>query len=159
MYIKNRNDCFLGIAILIFSAFFYHETYNIKAVFSYSLGPTIFPRIILFLIGLLSIFLVFQSIEVKKNGECSNASIPKAVFFDLSRSNLLRIATFSLLLLYLLLLPILGYVVATIPFLFICMTLLGPKNAKSIAMYALISVSTCLFLQFLFGKVLKFFLP
>ena len=65
----------------------------------------------------------------------------------------------ALLLAYLLVLPWAGYLAATIPFLFCSMLFLGPRAPKNIVTYAVLSTGMSLLLKFIFGNLLKFFLP
>ncbi|WP_302736613.1 tripartite tricarboxylate transporter TctB family protein [uncultured Desulfovibrio sp.] len=156
MHIRKRSDCILAVLLFLGAVFFYYETYQIREVFSYSFGPRVFPRIILGLTALLAACLFVQSLGTVPVAHCAEeAKDPRA-----SRQGLwLRGGVVALLLAYLLVLPWAGYLAATIPFLFCSMLFLGPRAPKNIVTYAVLSTGMSLLLKFIFGNLLKFFLP
>lgn len=48
---------------------------------------------------------------------------------------------------------------ATMPFLFASMVFLGRRGIKEVLLYAALSVGMTVLLKFIFGTLLKFFLP
>lgn len=157
MRIRNMNDCLLGTALLLITAFLFHETYFFRDVYSFSFGPRIFPRIILGCIGLCSFILILQSLAFeertaeKKRKEGKRAStLP---IFTM-RSGLI-----TLLALYVAVLPVVGYVPGSIAYLFLTMLLLGERTPKRMLVYAAVSVIVTFTLAYIFGTLLRFFLP
>ncbi len=156
MHIRKRSDCLLAVIIFLGAVFFYYETYQIREVFSYSFGPRVFPRIVLALTALLAVCLFIQSLGTAPAAHgAKEAGEPHAFRQGLR----LRGGVTLLLLAYLLALPWAGYLAATIPFLFCCMLFLGPRRPKNILLYASLAAGMSLLLKFIFGTLLKFFLP
>ena len=155
--IRNINNCILGTVLLLLAAFLFHETYFFREVHSFSFGPRIFPRVILGLIGLCSCIMILQSLTFeekpaeKKQEEDKNG-------FDLSVFAM-RVGMIALLVIYIAVLPIVGYLPGSIVFLFLTMLLLGERTLKHVALYAVVSVVTTFTLSYIFGTLLRFFLP
>lgn len=157
MVIKKRNEFILAVLFMLWSGFFYQQTYAIRKVMAFSLGPLVFPRIILGVMFVLSLCLLFQNIGF---GATEPASTPKIAKSAAQRqATVFRLALVGLLFVYLLALPHAGYVPSTMAFLFLGMALLGLRTPRQLAMYAVISAAVTLALQFLFGSLLKLFLP
>lgn len=147
-------DLIMAVALLGLSIALYIQIGNIDTTMVYAMGPVFFPKILVYTLGGLSLLLIFQSVDFtgRKNW-CKSA---RAV--DLN-TVLLRWLLTGLVLLYLLLLPILGYVFATMPFLFLAMCLLGPLKPKNLLVYGITAVAVTLGLQYIFATLLKLFLP
>lgn len=147
-------DLFMGLALLGFSVALYIQTGNIDTTMVYALGPVFFPKLLIYMLGILSLLLMYQSVDItgKKNW-CKSA---RAVDYN---SVLLRWLLVGMVLVYLFLLPVIGYVYATMPFLFLAMCLLGPLKPKNLAVYGITAVAVTLGLQYIFATLLKLFLP
>lgn len=147
-------DLFMGLALLGFSVALYIQTGNIDTTMVYALGPVFFPKLLIYMLGILSLLLMYQSVDItgKKNW-CKSA---RAVDYN---SVLLRWLLVGMVLVYLFLLPVIGYVYATMPFLFLAMCLLGPLKPKNLITYGITSVAVTLGLQYIFATLLKLFLP
>ena len=157
MRISNMNDCLLGTTLLLISAFLFHETYFFREVHSFSFGPRVFPRIILGIIGLCSCVMILQSVAFGENIagkklEEDASKIDRHVF-------IMRASMIALLALYVATLPMLGYVPGSIGFLFLSMLFLGVRTLKHVALYAVISVIAAFTFSYIFGTLLRFFLP
>lgn len=157
MIIKKRNDFALAVVFLLGSAFLYQQTYLIRKVMVFSLGPLVFPRFLLGSIFVLALCMLFQSIDFHAAAGAAPAGAPRTP--DQRKATVLRLSLIGLLLAYLLALPYVGYVVSTILFLFLGMMLLGHRTPKQLALYAAIAVALTLSLQYVFGTLLKLFLP
>lgn len=172
MHIRNRGDGALAAILFLGSVFLFYETWQIREIFSYSFGPRVFPRIILGLMALLSACLFAQSLgpgQPPGHGRgqaCDHASQRAAApsrkrdeTGPASREALLRAGLIILLSAYIVALPYVGYTAATMPFLFAGMVFLGRRVPKALLLYAVLSVGITLLLKFIFGTLLKFFLP
>jgi putative tricarboxylic transport membrane protein len=113
-----------------------------------------FPRLLIGVLAVLSIVLLCQSVKFKAAQAPGAARTPVD-----GNAIVLRWALVGLTAVYLCLLPLLGYLYATIPFLFAGMSLLGPVRRRNLAIYAVTSVAITLALQFIFATLLKLFLP
>lgn len=172
MHIRNRGDGALAAVLFTGSVFLFYETWQIREIFSYSFGPRVFPRIILGLMALLSACLFVQSLGPGQPPGYSRGQASEHVSTRASTQNqkraqtgrfspevLLRAGMITLLLAYIIALPYVGYAAATMPFLFAGMIFLGRRGPKALLLYAVLSVGMTLSLKFIFGTLLKFFLP
>ena len=157
--------------------FLFYETWQIRDIFSYSFGPRVFPRIILGCMALLSACLFVQSLgpgpsphdaqaqiparPSNRNGNLTAAHSRNTAETDRSCREALRLRAgmIILLLAYIIALPYVGYAAATMPFLFAGMVFLGRRGVQQVLLYAVLSVGMTLLLKFIFGTLLKFFLP
>lgn len=165
MQIRNRGDAALAALLFFGSVFLFCQTWQIREIFSYSFGPRVFPRIILGLTALLSACLFAQSLgpgaspgPVLDRG-AAHSRKQAETGPDVREAARLRAGLILLLLAYILALPYAGYAGATMPFLFAGMAFLGRRHVKAVALYAVLSVGMTLLLKFIFGTLLKFFLP
>ncbi len=153
MRIRKYNDFFLALLLLLGAGFFYCQTWFIREVMSFSMGPLIFPRVILALIALLSLAVMAQSVDFS-GAAAGRPEAPSRLSFCPERA-----ATIGLLIAYVLVLPHLGYRTATIAFLILCMLLLGKRTPAAAAGYAALSAGVALSLEYVFGRLLQLFLP
>ena len=118
------------------------------------LSPAAWPRIIIIIIGGLSVIYLIQSFSTPQK---DISPVPKKTLkeFVLYWRNV--IAVFSIFALYLLVLPYLGMLVGNILFSFILLTVLGGWNAILIHLVIALGASGGMWL--LFTHVLEVFLP
>ena len=118
------------------------------------LSPAAWPRIIIIIIGSLSVIYFIQSFSTPQKGISVAPKKSLKEFFLYWRN---VIAVFSIFALYLLVLPYLGMLVGNILFSFILLTVLGGWNAILIHLVIALSASGGMWL--LFTHVLEVFLP
>ena len=157
MQIKRASDCIFSLFLILMSLYLYYETYFFRDIFSFSFGPRIFPRIILILTMLCSLALLLQNISFSQEGNTTPEFNEKAK--NATSILKIRVGIVALLVFYIICLPYVGYFSATVAFLMLSMLSLGVRTKKSILGYAIISVVITGALQFIFGTLLKFFLP
>ena len=155
MSIRNTKDFYASAALLAFCPLMYWETYNIDMSIVYALGSTFFPRIIIVFMFIMSALLFVKSVDFKAAQAAKSVEARK----PLPREVLYQFGAVALLALYLFALPRVGYVLATIVFVFITILMLGPKTKKDIAIYLGVALFVAFFLEYIFAKVLKLFLP
>ena len=110
-----RADLLIGIALLAFAALYYQQTYEIvRGLASDKLGPTFFPRLLAGALGAAALALIWRAL--------SNRSDPEPL--RPVRVGLFA-GTLALTLVYVLLLPSLGYPIATALFLAAMIATLG----------------------------------
>ncbi|MES9994713.1 tripartite tricarboxylate transporter TctB family protein [Desulfovibrio aminophilus] len=147
-------DCIMALILLVFSAALYQQSTVIDTSMIYALGPVFFPRILIGILAVLSLVLLYQSVgRADGKAACAKSAPTETGTF------ILRWGLVGLAVLYLLLLPVLSYVAATIPFLFAGMCLLGPCTRKHLVIYGVVSAGITLGLQYIFASLLKLFLP
>jgi putative tricarboxylic transport membrane protein len=150
----NKRDFITSVVLLIVAALAWRESYKIpKLVFTDNVGSAFFPRIVITLIAIMSVILMIGSFRAKPR--TSTEREPKGRTRDL----LIRVAVFGLLIAYVALLPKLGYTWATMGFLVLLMLLLGPVTLKSVLTMVVVTICTTLGIEYVFGTLLRVFLP
>jgi len=154
-----KRDLIWGIALLVISLVIFFYSFSIPAPpFASGLARTNpYIRMWAIFLAILSICLIVSSI-IKKNSEKANIILTFSSIF-----------TIGMLAIYLLVLPILGYIISTIIFLFVTMVfyLILSKdielNSKKILIesfkYFAISIIITIIVQQIFVKVLVVVLP
>lgn len=154
----NTKDLLFSLFLLSVCILFYQQAGDIKnvtgGIIIWDVGPAFFPKIVSVIGSILAIVYFFQSLFF---GADTADSKEKEV--EKTSGLKLQVGTLVLLLLYIYTLPRIGYVQATVPFVFLGMFFLGPKSFKNCATYLVFSVITTFSLWYLFGQLLKLFLP
>ena len=154
MTITNKKDFISATVILAVVAFLYSASYSIDLGLNYALGPVFFPRLMLGLVGVAAVVLALQSLGKRSEEKAAHAGS------SLDRQTVMyRCSLVGLTLLYILVIPMLSYVAATIIFLILGMMLLGDRTPKKIALYAVLSVAITFGLEYIFSGLLHLFLP
>ena len=144
-------DRLIGLMVLGASALLYAHTFTFRRpVFAGSLGPAFFPRVVLVALMVTGLALILFP-------AARSARLPSAaVVWGRARLPLVAFGTFGL---YALLLPTLGFVVATFLYLVAVQYLLRPRPWRAMAVPAAGSLAAALGLQYLFERVLQVILP
>ena len=160
MHIRNKKDCVFGVCIFLGAVFFYYQTYFFQKVQSFSIGPAAFPRLVLGGLILLSAVMIVQSLGFgAKAPEQEKSEKPAAAEgWDL-KSFITQASFIGLIIVYILLLPVLGYIPATVLFLFVAMMMLGKRSPRRAVIYAIVSAGVTLVMKFVFQDLLLLFLP
>ena len=156
MVIKNKGDAAAAVALLASMGALYAQSHNIVDSLKYALGGFFFPYVMLGTISVLSLILLYQSIDF------SGAPAPEAdkeTQARTARSLALQAGTIGLLASYIFIMPFTGYVPTTVVYLVVCMAFLGERSPRRLALYALCAVLTTAVLYAVFGKMLHLFLP
>ena len=156
MRIRNMSDFLLGTALLLIAAFLYHETYFFREVHSFSFGPRVFPRVVLGITGLYSFILILQSLAFGGTSEETKQEDKGEIDFSVLA---MRVGLIILLGVYIATVSTVGYVLGTFAFLFLAMLLLGKRTPKHLLLYAVIAIIFSNALAYIFGTLLRFFLP
>jgi hypothetical protein len=156
MVIKNKNDAAAAVALLASTAALYAQSHNIVDSMHYALGGFFFPYVMLGTIAVLSLILLYQSIDFSGAPARQSAATDREKKL---RAMGAQAGTIALLALYIFILPFTGYVPTTVVFLIVCMAFLGERSPKRLAQYAVCAAITTAVLYVVFGKLLYLFLP
>lgn len=130
-------DLILGTALLVFGIAYTIMARNLKTrpklVPSYA-NSKIVPTLLGILLIILSCALIWQGIR-KLNHSDKNA-VQKMSKVDL----LSVILTFAIMVLYIIILPYLGFILSTIIYLFAQITILAPTEKRNLLLFAIIAV-------------------
>ncbi len=134
---RKWRDLILGVVLLALGIAYTIMARNLKTrpklVPSYA-NSQIIPTLLGILLIILSCALIWQSIRKLK--EPDNTEIKKMSKIDL----LSIVLTFAVMVLYIILLPILGFILSTIIFLFLQITILAPAEKRNLLLFAVIAV-------------------
>ncbi|MGO2392162.1 tripartite tricarboxylate transporter TctB family protein [Halomonas sp. AOP12-C2-37] len=120
-------DRALALALLLIVAVMWIESGDIRPPTSWQpYGSALFPRILLVVIGLLSLMILVRSLLIKVPERASAKQLIKEWF----QSRRTIVALFLLFGLYAALLPLVGYIAATIGFLITSLALLMGINTR-----------------------------
>lgn len=143
-----------AIAVLVVSGLFFYESRLFaerKEVQTFS--SAFFPRLILYLMIVLSIILLIQSF-IRKSKHISLSSI-----LDFLRKRWRVPVMFVWLSVYLTVMPVFGFLYSTIAFLLVSFYLLSRITLTSMIAYIPLSVTLTFAIQFIFEHELKIILP
>lgn len=141
-----RADLLIGLGLLVFAGVYFEQSFAIRRGFAADrLGPAFFPRLLALTLAVLAVILVVRAVTGR-----SDPSRPPAIRLGIFASVLV------LLVAYVLLLPRLGFVLATPPLLGAVIWLLGLRNWPSLAGTAL-GLTAGLYV--VFGRALHVLLP
>ena len=154
MTIKKPADLATAAVLLIGVAFVYRESLSIDTTNIYALGPLFFPKILMFSLAFLSILLGVKSIDFSSKAarEKSETTIAVGALF-------MQAVFVGLIILYLLVMPVLGYIASTVIFLLAEMLFLGKRTIKDAALCLVAACATTGLLYYVFAHLLYLFLP
>ncbi|WP_461208761.1 tripartite tricarboxylate transporter TctB family protein [Desulfocurvus sp. DL9XJH121] len=151
-------DFVMALVLLLFGALLYQRCCALRPACLIAGGPVFFPKILVWIMGLLSLVLIYQSIS--RPGAPATCEEKKTVKPAVDwRTLALRWSLVGLVMVYLLVMPWLGYIPSTVLFLIVSMCLLGPTKPKNLVIYALVSGIVTSILYYVFGVLLTVFLP
>ena len=134
---QRYRDMILGIFLLALGIFYTVFAQQIKTrpklTPSYA-GARVFPTLLGILLIILSVCMIFQSIRKMKTMQVSDSK-------KMSKVDLFSILlTFAAMVLYIIILPYLGFIISTIIFLFGQITILAPKDKRNYLLFAIVAV-------------------
>ena len=139
MSFKKYRDLILGVIMLLFSGFYLFNARQIKTrpklTPSYA-SAQIMPILLGILLALLSVACIIQG--VRKLHEVSGAEKEGT---KRDRGDMIAVAlTFAVIIGYILILPVLGFCLSTLIFLFLQMLILAPAEKRNYALFAIVAV-------------------
>jgi hypothetical protein len=161
MRIANASNFVFGLSLLLACSLLYGETYHFRRIAFLSLNPTWFPRVILGGLMFLSCCLMWQSVAFRPGAspEAGHRSEEKEKLDR--RPLLMQVGFVGLCLAYATVMPLIGYIPATIAFLLAGMLFLGRRSltARRIAIYCVTGLAVTFSMKLIFKDILKLFLP
>ncbi len=154
------------MVMLLLVAFMYWHTYALPQAGKWDrLGPAAWPRMVLMVLGLLSLILLVTSLAA---GRAQPSRQPKERpsgegSTQESRSNRakarLAVTIFALMFAYILIIPKLGFVLSSIPFLVGCQWILSPRQTRLLPGMVVLAVALTLVVNYVFARYLGVYLP
>lgn len=155
-----NQDAVIAIFLLLASGVLFWSTFSIRAPDYGVLTPSAWPRVIIVAMALLSVIYLIQSVGKEKNETDQSAQTdrePGLVGWFVYWQNPLY--CFTLFLLYLLTLPILGSLIGGVSFVFLLMNILGGISKEKILTHATLALTTVGGMWLIFTYGLEVILP
>lgn len=155
IFIDNKQiEVISGFVTLIISIFYFIASFYLETLVLTVVGPEFFPRIIAVIMFICSVILIITGLKdlkkeklIQKDG-CDKEKFNKKVIF-----------TFLILTLYVLLLDIISYPLATIGYLIIQMAILAPEGKRNYRLFTIIALITGIGVYMLFRYSFNIMLP
>lgn len=161
MSFKKYRDIILGAAMLVFSGFYLTVAQGIKT--RPKLTPAyasakIVPILLGVLLAILSVICIIEGVyKMKKYG--TTMTNVKAGAAQVKGDAFAVLATFGLMIVYAIALPVVGFCLSTGLYLFLQISLLAPAKKRNMKLYAIIAVVFTMFVFFTFRVGLQMLLP
>jgi putative tricarboxylic transport membrane protein len=152
-----KKDRILSICMLLFCTVMYMETFNFAEKTSIQVaGPAVYPRILLYVIAGFSIIILIRSFFTKASGDESTVFSWKG-FLDKYKKIVLLFLFFGV---YVFLLSNVGFIMATLLFMFASQALLmGLKKTKPVIINVCVTSVSTFLVYFVFTESLSILLP
>lgn len=134
---KKCKDLILGVFLLALGIFYTVYAQQIKTrpklTPSYA-GARVFPTLLSILLIILSVCMILQSIRrLKADDTEETQKMSKVDLFSI-------LLTFAAMVVYIIILPYLGFMISTVIFLFAQITILAPKEKRNYLLFAIVAV-------------------
>ncbi|MDN4493489.1 tripartite tricarboxylate transporter TctB family protein [Ureibacillus aquaedulcis] len=162
MHENKSVDMISSIVLIAVSIILFIATFSFRAMTVSDIGPEFLPRIVAITLFILSISLFIKAyVQKKKEGEIQIAEEIESVPQKESKKEiyLLVITTLILIVLYLIVLPSLGFLIATTVYLYIQIYLMAPADKRNHIKIGLVSVLSSTIIYFVFRNVFYLMLP
>ena len=162
MNIKSKRDFLIGlVSLLLAVAAIIYGQISIQesglTVSRGSMAPTSYPNFVLCALAVFSLLLIISTLKFKPTDTTETTRTPvKAASGDNKTARLRALAAMGLTALYIILMPLVGYVISSIVMLIAFIWLFGGRNLK---IAALVSVGLSLALYWFFGSVMDVLMP
>lgn len=139
MSFKKCKDLILGIVMLAFSAFYLIFAQQIKTRPKLTPGyasARIMPTLLGVLLAILSVVCIIQGVRRLKAPDDEGGSVKKK-----DRGDLMAVVfTFAVIIGYILVMPLLGFILSTVIYLFLQMLILAPAEKRNYVLFAIVAV-------------------
>lgn len=161
MSFKKYRDIILGAAMLVFSGFYLTVAQGIKT--RPKLTPAyasakIVPILLGVLLAILAVICIIEGVyKMKKYG--TTMTNVKADSAQAAGDAFAVLATFALMIVYALALPVAGFCLSTMVYLFLQISLLAPAKKRNLKLFAIVAVVFTMFVFVAFRIGLQMLLP
>lgn len=173
--VSKYEDVFSGFFLLIVSVIMFVATFSFQALTTTFVGPAFMPQIISVAIAIFSLVIIGSGIKKAKNakfeteeGGLVEAAEEKGTGEEVHAGDLLKekesgykavLITLAAMAIYIFLIPIIGFLITTIVYLFVQMLILCHKTKRRMVLFAVISVVSSVLIYYLFRNVFYVMLP
>jgi hypothetical protein len=156
-----RRDTGVAVLLLLFTAVMFAESFEIRRAMFSSLAAETWPRILLGALAVLGTIYLVQSlrgtVEPAEIDEIEAGADPG--FAATIRRYANPVMCFATFLGFLLLMPWLGMLIGGVLFVFVTLSLLGPRTVRAVVLHAIIAVVSVTAMWAIFSFGLGVFLP
>lgn len=173
--IRKHRDIFTGLFFLAFSIVMYISTFSIVGLTEAQIGADFMPRLVSIAIAITSISIIVSGfrkgtesaataeLERENNSEDSEqielVEIEENEDSKQERGYLSVVLAAVLMIVYLISIPLLGFLLASIVYLSLQMLMFSDWNVKKIPMYLTVSIVTSAFVYYVFRYLFYVMLP
>jgi putative tricarboxylic transport membrane protein len=162
--IRVNKDIVASAFLILFSAVMYAASNNIMKLTVSKVGADFAPKLVAIGIFILSVFYLINSIkQLKGSNGGETGGLEQEDDGDQKEKKKISLlsvfATVGLLILYVALLPIIGFLITTVVYLFAQMYLLADKQERKIPIFIVTSVVTSVVVYFIFKSIFFLMLP
>lgn len=157
-------DVYSGLFLLIVSGVIFFTAFSFEALTTTRIGPAFMPQIIGIIMAVFSIIIVIngfrKSREVNEGSAAEEeVSVEDELIVTEKRSYKPVILTLVLMIVYLALMPYIGFLIMTTVYMFVQMLVLAHITNRRIWLFLIISVITSAAIYYLFRNVFYVMLP
>jgi putative tricarboxylic transport membrane protein len=158
--LKNKNIQ-SGIFLLLVSVVMFAATLSFKQLTASQVGPAFMPQIIAVLIGLMSIAIIIEGYRKVKSGTEDDPEEEGEEAEGNAKEVSYRpvIQSFVLMAAYVAVMPIVGFLITTIVYMFMQMMILSSKPERRWLLFAVVSVVATSIIYYVFRNVFYIMLP
>ncbi|EMR07001.1 Tripartite tricarboxylate transporter TctB family protein [Bhargavaea cecembensis DSE10] len=160
MVLKNKNIQ-SGIFLLVVSVVMFAATLSFKQLTTSQVGPAFMPQIISVLIGLMSIAIIIEGYRKVKYGTEGDPEEEGEEDQDTAKEVSYRpvILSFVLMAIYVAVMPVVGFLITTMLYMFLQMMILSSKPDRRWMLFAIVSVVASSVIYYVFRNVFYIMLP
>jgi putative tricarboxylic transport membrane protein len=166
MHENKMVDIYSGLVLIAFSIAMFISSFSIEKLTVSKIGSDFSPRLVAVLVFVLSIILVFNAIRSLKAQKALSKSLDensvseKKVNLDKEKANYVAVLlSICLIIVYLFLMPTIGFLITTALYLFCQFNLMALKEKRKPIQLAVIAIITSVSIYFLFKNVFYLMLP
>lgn len=152
-----KREAILGAATLLVCAVLYHQTTLIADYGFAQVGADVWPKIILGSIAALA--LVQLAMGLRSRPTPANDPDLHSEKQNLWESAFVPVTVFSVIILFAVLVPYIGFMFSGLLMVFSLLTVIGPRSARAIAINAAIASGSVLTVTFFFSNIMGVLLP
>ncbi|WP_226527031.1 tripartite tricarboxylate transporter TctB family protein [Metabacillus niabensis] len=159
-----NKDIFASAFLILFSIVMYMASNSIIKLTVSKVGADFVPKLVAIGMLILSVFYLISSVkqQIKSKSEAASKIIPNKENNTEEKKKIRPLSvllTVGLLVLYIALLPYIGFLITTTVYLFFQMYVLAAKTERRIVLFIGISIATSIFIYFIFKYVFYLMLP
>ncbi|MBU8906470.1 tripartite tricarboxylate transporter TctB family protein [Desertibacillus haloalkaliphilus] len=160
---EKYGDIYSSIFMMLFALLMYISTFNMQSMAEVSVGPETVPQIVAIGIFIFSVILLLQGIKKVKSYsppvEPEGTKDETENDYSGKKSLVSVLITLLLVICYVLVMPILGFIISSTLYLIVQFCFLAKRENWNIPLYALIAVVVSVSVYFFFRNLFYLMLP